>query len=163
MSTKRRRLLGALAGLALCPPGRAASDGAPADPAMPLRAGGRGLVVAMRHALAPGTFDPPGFRRGDCSTQRNLSDAGREQARRIGAWFRTHRLEPQRVRSSSWCRCLETARLAGVAPAGFEVWVTHQANIAALADAATASGEALLLRHDRRRDAVVVVAALRIA
>jgi len=198
MSTKRRRLLGALAGLAFCPPGRAASDGAPADPAMPLRAGGRGLVVAMRHALAPGTFDPPGFRRGDCSTQRNLSDAGREQARRIGAWFRTHRLEPQRVRSSSWCRCLETARLAfdraepwtaldsivgqrphesahvpemraelarlaGVAPAGFEVWVTHQANIVALADAATASGEALLLRHDRRRDAVVVVAALRIA
>jgi phosphohistidine phosphatase SixA len=197
MSTTRRRILAALAGAALGPSGRAASDAAPADPAALLRDGGGGLVVAMRHALAPGTFDPPGFRRGDCSTQRNLSDEGRAQARRIGAWFRAHGLEPKRVRSSSWCRCLETARLAfdraeawtaldsivgqrphesarvpemraelarlaGIAPAGFEVWVTHQVNIAALADAATGSGEALLLRHDRRRDGVVVLAALRI-
>jgi phosphohistidine phosphatase SixA len=198
MATKRRHILGVLAGAALCGPGWGATDAASAEPAALLRAGGGGLVVAMRHALAPGTFDPPGFRRGDCSTQRNLSDEGREQARRTGAWFRAHGLEPKRVRSSAWCRCLETARLgfgraepwtaldsivgqrahetahvpemraelarlAGVGAAGFEVWVTHQANIAALADAATASGEALLLRHDRRRGAVVVVALLRIA
>ena len=197
MSMKRRPVLAALAGFALCPPGRAAGDAA-VDPAVLLRGGSGGLVVAMRHALAPGTFDPPGFRRGDCSTQRNLSDEGREQARRVGAWFRAHALAPTRVRSSAWCRCLETARLAfgrgepwaaldsivgqrphetahvpemraelarlaGAGAAGFEVWVTHQANIAALADAATGSGEALLLRHERRRGAVVVVAALRIA
>lgn len=71
-----------------------------------------GVVIAFRHALAPGTFDPPGFRLGDCSTQRNLSDEGRAQARRIGAWFAARRLVPARVRSSPWCRCVDTAQLA---------------------------------------------------
>jgi hypothetical protein len=80
------------------------------DAAALLRRGG--IVVAFRHALAPGTFDPPGFRLGDCSTQRNLSTEGREQARRIGAWFRERELKPARVRSSPWCRCVDTAQLA---------------------------------------------------
>lgn len=80
------------------------------DAAALLRRGG--IVVAFRHALAPGTFDPPGFRLGDCSTQRNLSEQGREQARRIGAWFRDRGLKPARVRSSPWCRCVDTAQLA---------------------------------------------------
>jgi phosphohistidine phosphatase SixA len=71
-----------------------------------------GVVIALRHALAPGTFDPPGFVLSDCRTQRNLSDDGRAQARRIGAWFAEQGLRPRRVRSSPWCRCLETARLA---------------------------------------------------
>jgi hypothetical protein len=59
-----------------------------ADPDVPalLRAGG--VVLGIRHALAPGTFDPPQFRLGDCSTQRLLSDEGRAQARRIGEWFK---------------------------------------------------------------------------
>jgi hypothetical protein len=81
-----------------------------------LRAGG--VVMAFRHALAPGTFDPPQFRLGDCSTQRNLSDEGRAQARRIGQWFEQRSLKPAKVRSSPWCRCLDTAQLAfGSAPA----------------------------------------------
>lgn len=75
-----------------------------------LRAGG--TVLALRHALAPGTFDPPGYTLDDCRTQRNLSDTGRAQARRIGAWFQTQGLQPARVRSSPWCRCQDTARLA---------------------------------------------------
>ncbi len=71
----------------------------------------RGDIYAVfRHAQAPGTFDPPGFRLDDCSTQRNLDDEGRAQARRLGAWFRTRGLEPAAVRSSPWCRCLDTAR-----------------------------------------------------
>jgi hypothetical protein len=73
---------------------------------------GGGVVIAFRHALAPGTFDPPGFQPGVCSTQRNLSDEGRNQARRIGAWFEARQLAPARVRSSPWCRCLDTASLA---------------------------------------------------
>ncbi len=52
-----------------------------------------GAVIAFRHALAPGTFDPPGFKPGVCSTQRNLSDEGRAQARRIGEWFQAARAE----------------------------------------------------------------------
>ncbi len=71
-----------------------------------------GMVLALRHALAPGTFDPPQFKLGDCSTQRNLSDDGRQQARQIGAWFRSRGLKPARVRSSPWCRCVDTAQLA---------------------------------------------------
>ncbi len=75
-----------------------------------LRTGG--VVVALRHAQAPGTYDPPQFRLGDCSTQRNLSDAGRAQARRLGEWFRARALPPAQVRSSPWCRCVDTATLA---------------------------------------------------
>ena len=71
-----------------------------------------GCVIAFRHALAPGTFDPPEFKLGDCRTQRNLSDGGRAQARRIGEWFEARRLKPARVRSSPWCRCVDTAQLA---------------------------------------------------
>lgn len=75
-----------------------------------LRTGG--VVIAFRHALAPGTFDPPGFKLGECGTQRNLNDEGRAQARRIGQWFAQRSLKPQRLRSSPWCRCVDTATLA---------------------------------------------------
>lgn len=71
-----------------------------------------GVVAVFRHALAPGTFDPPGFRLGDCSAQRNLSKEGRAQARRIGDWFKERRLQPAAVRSSPWCRCMDSATLA---------------------------------------------------
>jgi len=70
------------------------------------------LVIAFRHALAPGTFDPPQFKLGDCSTQRNLNDEGRAQARRMGQWLAARQLVPSDVRSSPWCRCLDTATLA---------------------------------------------------
>jgi broad specificity phosphatase PhoE len=76
-----------------------------------LRAGGCALL--MRHAqTVPGIGDPPGFRLGDCATQRNLSEAGRAQARRLGERLRARGLRIDEVRSSQWCRCLETARLA---------------------------------------------------
>jgi len=87
-----------------------ASQRADARIAALLRAGG--VVIALRHALAPGTFDPPGFKLGDCSTQRNLNEDGREQARLIGLWMRQQKLTPSPVRSSPWCRCIDTATLA---------------------------------------------------
>jgi phosphohistidine phosphatase SixA len=71
-----------------------------------------GAVAVMRHAQAPGTGDPPGFRLGNCSTQRNLSSEGREQARQIGAQFKANNIFIEQVLSSEWCRCLDTARLA---------------------------------------------------
>ncbi len=70
-----------------------------------------GHIVLMRHAYAPGTGDPVNFRLGDCSTQRNLSEAGRRQARRTGEAFRANGIENAAIYSSQWCRCLETARL----------------------------------------------------
>lgn len=87
----------------------AAATGAE-EVALALRRGG--AVIALRHARAPGTFDPPGMRLDDCRTQRNLSDDGREQARGIGRWFAARGLQPARVRSSPWCRCVDTATLA---------------------------------------------------
>jgi broad specificity phosphatase PhoE len=74
---------------------------------------GGGQVVMMRHATTtPGVGDPPGFRLDACPTQRNLTDAGRDEARRVGAAFRSRGVSVGRVLSSHWCRCLETARLA---------------------------------------------------
>ena len=68
-------------------------------------------VALLRHAEAPGVGDPPGFRLDDCSTQRNLSMAGRAQAVATGELFRANGIAATRVYSSEWCRCLETARL----------------------------------------------------
>ena len=106
--TGRRGFL--LSGAALAMPvGAAPSDAVEQALRSGLAAGG---VLMFRHALAPGNFDPPGFKLGDCATQRNLNDAGRHQARQIGAWFAARQWRPTRVRSSPWCRCLESARLA---------------------------------------------------
>lgn len=73
-----------------------------------LRDGGH--VALIRHALAPGTGDPPGFRVDDCRTQRNLSAEGRAQARALGERFRANGIEAAAVYSSQWCRALDTAR-----------------------------------------------------
>jgi phosphohistidine phosphatase SixA len=71
-----------------------------------------GAIVLIRHARAPGVGDPDNFKLEDCSTQRNLNDQGRAEARRIGKFFRDNGIEVSRVLSSEWCRCLETAELA---------------------------------------------------
>lgn len=68
-------------------------------------------VAMMRHAIAPGGGDPSDFRIDDCSTQRNLSQEGREQARRIGEAFRNNGIDKARILSSQWCRCVDTAEL----------------------------------------------------
>ncbi|MEQ8481146.1 MAG: histidine phosphatase family protein [Hoeflea sp.] len=70
-----------------------------------------GAMAIMRHALAPGTGDPASFEIGNCSTQRNLDDRGRAQARAIGAAFRERGIAFDRVLTSQWCRCRETAEL----------------------------------------------------
>jgi len=71
-----------------------------------------GAIVLFRHALAPGGGDPAGFRLNDCTTQRNLSAEGREQAVRIGQRFRERGIQVEAVLSSQWCRTRETAQLA---------------------------------------------------
>ena len=68
-------------------------------------------VLMLRHALAPGIGDPDDFKLDDCSTQRNLNEQGRAQARAIGEWLRARRIQNVKLYSSQWCRCLETARL----------------------------------------------------
>jgi phosphohistidine phosphatase SixA len=75
-----------------------------------LREGGYTLVV--RHSISPGSGDPANFKLEDCTTQRNLSDDGRAQARHIGETVRAKGVPVGDVLSSRWCRALETARLA---------------------------------------------------
>ncbi len=75
-----------------------------------------GAIVLFRHASAPGTGDPSNFALGDCATQRNLSDEGREQARRIGRRLNAENVAVGAVWTSQWCRTLDTARLIGAAP-----------------------------------------------
>ena len=102
----RRAFLGALGALAV--PGVRAEEG---DAWRRLREGQ--YVILVRHAATmPGLGDPPGFRLADCSTQRNLADEGRADARRIGERFRAERVPVARVYTSPWCRCRETAVLA---------------------------------------------------
>ena len=75
-----------------------------------------GYIVMLRHAIAPGVGDPANFRLGDCATQRNLSEEGRAQARRLGERLRAHGIERAEIYSSRWCRCLETAELLHLGP-----------------------------------------------
>ena len=73
-------------------------------------------VVLLRHAIAPGTGDPANFVVDDCTTQRNLSEQGRQQARDIGEIFRSRNIPIAKVLTSQWCRCLETAELMDIGP-----------------------------------------------
>jgi phosphohistidine phosphatase SixA len=75
-----------------------------------------GHVAVIRHGNAPPGRggDPPGYRLDDCATQRNLDDAGREQARALGEAFRKRGVQVDRIMSSPFCRCLDTARLMAV-------------------------------------------------
>jgi len=76
-----------------------------------LRRGGN--VILIRHGdTLPGLGDPAQFKLDDCSTQRNLSEAGRDEARRIGERLKRERVPIAQVYTSPWCRCRDTAMLA---------------------------------------------------
>lgn len=69
-------------------------------------------VVLLRHAMAPGATEPANFDIEKCSTQRNLSDRGKQQARKLGALFAARAAATELVLTSRYCRTRETARLA---------------------------------------------------
>ena len=71
-----------------------------------------GKIVLIRHALAPGGGDPPEFKLDDCTTQRNLDSEGINQSKRIGLFFLKNQIPIDKVLSSEWCRCKDTARFA---------------------------------------------------
>lgn len=93
-----------------------------------------GGVLLIRHAATEaGVGDPPGFALGQCSSQRNLSDQGRQASRRMGTWMQDQKLRPDAVLSSQWCRCQDTARLAF---GTFEDWSALNSTFAGQGDAA---------------------------
>lgn len=69
-------------------------------------------IILIRHALAPGSGDPSGFRIDDCKTQRNLNATGISQSKKIGKLFRIKKIPVDQVLSSQWCRCKDTAKNA---------------------------------------------------
>ena len=109
----KRLLLAALAIWLLAAPVAAADDSQEAWAALI----NGGHVALIRHGNAPpGYGDPPGFKIDDCATQRNLDEKGRAQARALGEAFRQHGVRADKILSSPWCRCLETARLMMLGP-----------------------------------------------
>ena len=67
-------------------------------------------VIFLRHALAPGFGDPDNFTKQDCSTQRNLNNQGRLQARLIGHNFKKSKISFTEILTSEWCRYIDTAK-----------------------------------------------------
>lgn len=87
--------------------------------------------IFLRHTLAPGTGDPDDFDLDDCTTQRNLNDTGRSQARALGAALKQHGITIDRIYTSQWCRCRDTATLLDLGdvtplPALNSVWLRPQ-------------------------------------
>ena len=69
-------------------------------------------LVFIRHAIAPGNGDPNNFDINDCSTQRNLDENGIEESKKIGLFFKNNKIKIDKVLSSQWCRCKDTAKYA---------------------------------------------------
>ena len=67
-------------------------------------------VIFLRHSWAPGFGDPENFNIDDCSTQRNLSEEGVLQARKIGKFFLKNQIQFSEILTSEWCRCKDTIK-----------------------------------------------------
>jgi phosphohistidine phosphatase SixA len=76
-----------------------------------------GHIILLRHSNAPGSMQESNdmdFK--NCAIQRNLDDAGRAQAARIGDEFRKRKITKARLISSQYCRAVETAKLTRLGP-----------------------------------------------
>ena len=83
---------------------------APAELVTELKRGG--YVIYFRHTstdFSQNDLQSKGY--ADCAHQRNLTAAGRAQARAIGDAIRTLKLPVEKVLASPMCRTMETARL----------------------------------------------------
>lgn len=109
-----------------------------------LEAGGH--VALMRHADAPGVGDPPGFRLDDCATQRLLNDTGRARAAAVGARLRASGIRIDRVLSSPWCRCIETAERLAVGPVILEPGFSNAFVLRDQSDALAEAGRGIVAR-----------------
>ena len=141
--------------LSLC----GAADTAVADEATnawnALRAGGH--VALMRHADAPGGFgDPPGFRVEDCATQRNLSSKGRADAAKIGGRLRQEGIAFEKIVSSPWCRCIDTAKLLNVGIVETEATFGNVVVLRDQRETLTSGGRAFIAKWTARGNLLVL-------
>ena len=122
IGSKIRNVLGILAGttvaVLLFPPGESHPQGQALQPLLEgqalieaLQEGGS--VILMSHtsteSFVPGegTHDDRG-----CASQRNLDERGRQEARDVGAAFRSLGIPVGAVLTSPYCRCVDTGKLA---------------------------------------------------
>jgi len=76
-----------------------------------LRQGGH--VIFIRHASTDQTQqDIDSTNLSDCTQQRNLDELGRLQSQKIGTAFRQLDIPVGDVKTSFYCRCIDTAKLA---------------------------------------------------
>ena len=134
--------------------GSAAADQA-ADAWNALRSGAQ--VALMRHADAPGgAGDPPGFRVEDCATQRNLSPKGRADAEKIGSQLRRQGIAFEKIVSSPWCRCVDTAKLLDFGTVETEPTFGNVVVLRDQREALTAGARAVIVGWKARGNLLVV-------
>ena len=83
-------------------------------------------VFFLRHALAPGYGDPPDFSIDNCKTQRNLNTEGKDQATLIGKDLKNIGISFDKIYSSEWCRCTETASLINIGAVSYTHLRAHE-------------------------------------
>ena len=141
--------------LGFCCPMEAAGADDAADAWKALRAGGH--VALMRHADAPGGVgDPPDFRVEDCATQRNLSAKGRADAEKIGLRLKAEGIQFEKIRSSPWCRCIDTARLLNLGTVETEATFGNVVVLRDQRETLTTGARALIARWTARGNLLVV-------
>ena len=141
--------------LGFCCPMEAAGADDAADAWKALRAGGH--VALMRHADAPGGVgDPPDFRVEDCATQRNLSAKGRADAEKIGLRLKGEGIAFEKILSSPWCRCIDTARLMDLGTVETEATFGNVVVLRDQRETLTTGARALIARWTARGNLLVV-------
>jgi phosphohistidine phosphatase SixA len=157
MEAAMRRMRFAIFALLLgfCGPAEVAVADDAADAWKALRAGGH--VALMRHADAPGGVgDPPGFRVDDCATQRNLSEKGRADAEKIGSRLEGEGIAFEKILSSPWCRCIDTAKLLNLGTVETEATFGNVVVLKDQRQTLTAGARALVARWTARGNLLVV-------
>jgi phosphohistidine phosphatase SixA len=141
--------------LGFCDTAVVAGAGDAADAWKALRAGGH--VALMRHADAPGGVgDPPGFRVDDCATQRNLSDKGRADAAKIGSRLQSEGIAFEKILSSPWCRCIDTAKLLNLGAVETEATFGNVVVLRDQRETLAAGARALIAKWTARGNLLVV-------
>jgi len=159
---RRMRFVIFTALLGFCIAAEVASADDAADAWKALRAGGH--VALMRHADAPGGVgDPPGFRVEDCATQRNLSEKGRADAAKIGARLQREGIAFEKILSSPWCRCIDTAKLLNLGTVGTEATFGNVVVLRDQRDALAAGARALIVKWNGLSNLLVVTHGANIA
>ena len=105
-----------LTGGALAPSWLVTSTSVPNNSLVSGALGEHPYVILLRHGEAPGRSEPLGFNLNDCSTQRNLSDKGRDESRQLGELLRAHGINVTKVLTARFCRTRETAELLNLGP-----------------------------------------------